>query len=91
MTELPTEQMRQDMFTPWRHDRGQQPWLPHPDFHPLADRDIEAELIALTGNNLIDAELNLLEAWERCPPPWIPQPKPAAGKTNLTLVWDATR
>ena len=70
--------MRRDFFTPWQYDRGRQTTfgeIPNADpaWHPLADRNIELELIALTGKTLIEAELDLLEAWERCPPPWMPQ------------------
>ena len=78
----PTDTMRRDYFTPWAHDRGRQTEFAElpgtdPRWHPLADRNIEAELIALTGKTLIEAELDLLEAWEQNPPPWIPQPEPA--------------
>ena len=94
MTDLPTPTMRRDLFTPWAHDRGRQTCfseLPGADerWHPLHNRDIEAELIALTGKTLIEAELDLLEAWQNHPPPWIATNAPP--KRPLTLVWDATR
>ena len=76
LTELPTQQMRQDMFTPWRHDRGQQPWLPHPDFHPSPTATSRPNSSPSPANNLIDAELNLLQAWNAVHPPGCPSPNP---------------
>ena len=80
--------MRSDFFTPWKHDRGRQLYLyeaPGADerWHPLADRDIEAELIALTGKDLIEAELDLIEAWERHPPHWMAPNPPAPPRQSL--------
>ena len=96
MKDLPTETMRRDFFTPWAHDRGRQTCffeVPGADhrWHPLADRDIEAELITLTGKNLIEAELDLIEAWERRPPPWTAPRPPNDAQRPPAPVWDATR
>ena len=87
----PTTQMRADYFTPWAHDRGRQTAfgeIPGADhrWHPLADRDIEGELLALTGKTLIEAELDLLEAWAHHPPPWAPKPPPQAATGPLTSL-----
>ena len=94
--DLPTPTMRQDFITPWARDRGRQTCfseLPNADerWHPLADRDIEAELIALTGKNLIEAELDLIEAWQAHPPHWIANNPPNAPKQPKTAIWDTNR
>ena len=87
--DLPTFLMWRDMFMPWAHDRGRQMGFieapgADPAWHPLADRDIEGELIALTGKTLIEAEFDLIEAWHAHPPRWMPPEQRQPGPPTAT-------